>query len=204
MKIDVSDRWSPSDRDTYFVTNYTETREAINITTRHGKGEIIPVQTLDDFLNDNNKISGASAFNGNYGKEFEFVINGKDSSRNELLFEGLQCKEGKCPAPVLNDGIELEEKERKWSDPTSWGGVLPKEGEDVEIKATWNMILDKSPPALGSLIINGRLTFLDEKDITLKAKNIWVQTGQLYIGADTPFTHNAKIELLGMTEDDTV
>jgi cell migration-inducing and hyaluronan-binding protein len=209
MKVEVSERWTPEDRDIYFVTNYTDHREAFDVTTKYGdrkEGEKIEVQTLDDFLNDNNKICGANAFNGNYGKEFEFVINGKDSTRNKLLFEGLRCKEGKCPEIEDNDGIPLEDKYRKWSDPASWGGKLPKAGESVEIEATWNMLLDiPNPPALDSLVINGRLTFQDEMDITLKAKNIWVQAGQLYIGtADAPFTHNAKIELLGMTEDDTV
>jgi hypothetical protein len=79
----------------------------------------------------------------------------------------------------------LEKEYRLWSDPVSWGGVVPKAWDSVEIKPTWNMLLDiPNPPPLTSLTINGRLTFKDGKDVTLKAKNIWVQSGQLYIGAD--------------------
>ena len=67
------------------------------------------------------------------------------------------------------------------------------------------MLLDiPNPPVLNSLKINGRLTF-DDKDITLQARNIWVQSGQLYIGTkEKPFEHEAKIVLLGDTHDDTV
>lgn len=65
-----------------------------------------------------------------------------------------------------------------------------------------------NPPALNSLTINGRLTFDDKEDvgdITLQAHTIWVQSGQLYIGTkDKPFEHEAKIVLLGHTEDATV
>jgi hypothetical protein len=207
MRVEVSERWEETDLDTYFVTNYTDYREAIRITRDYSgdwDADEIPAMDLDAYL-EGGLSSGASAFNGNYGKDFEFVINGKNPENNQLLFEGLRCKSGTCPAPVLNDGILLEEKERLWSDPTSWGGVLPKAGDDVEIEATWNMRLDvPNPPALNSLTINGRLTF-DDKDITLQAHTIWVQSGQLYIGTkDKPFEHEAKIVLLGHTEDATV
>jgi hypothetical protein len=139
-------------------------------------------------LESDNLLSGDNAFNGRYGKEFEFVINGKDSSRNELLLRGQRCLNDECPVPEINDGILLEKDYRLWSDPVAWGGVVPKAGDSVEIKATWNMLLDiPNPPPLASLTINGRLTFKDHQDVgdvTLRAKNIWVQSGQLYIGAD--------------------
>jgi hypothetical protein len=69
------------------------------------------------------------------------------------------------------------------------------------------MLLDVTSPALiNSLTINGRLTFSPEVgDITLRAKNIWVQAGQFYIGtAEAPFPHNAKVILVGMQDDPTV
>jgi hypothetical protein len=36
MKLDVSDRWQQDDLDTYFVTNYTDYREAINVKSHYG------------------------------------------------------------------------------------------------------------------------------------------------------------------------
>lgn len=33
MEMEVSERWQPSDLNTYFVFNFTETREAVNITS---------------------------------------------------------------------------------------------------------------------------------------------------------------------------
>jgi hypothetical protein len=128
MQVEVSERWEETDLDTYFVTNYTDYREAIRITRDYSgdwEADEIPAMDLDDYLAVAKEVaaaeeegrspetvlsSGASAFNGNYGKDFEFVINGKNPENNELLFEGLRCKSGTCPAPVLNDGILLEEK----------------------------------------------------------------------------------------------
>jgi hypothetical protein len=44
MKLEVSERWTPQDHDLHFVTNYTDYREAIAITTNYdSKGEPIPV-----------------------------------------------------------------------------------------------------------------------------------------------------------------
>ena len=50
-----------------------------------------------------------------------------------------------------------------WSDPASWpGGTLPREGDDVTVQSSDNMLLDISPPALGSLRIEGRLVVSDD------------------------------------------
>jgi hypothetical protein len=157
---------------------------------------------LEDFMR-GGLDSGDNSLNS-AAKEFEFVINGKNPERNNLLFEGIRCI-GECDTPEIDDGILLEKDYRKWSEASSWDNGVPKEGDDVEIKATWNMLLDvANPPKFKSLRINGRVTFAD-KDITLQAHNIWVQAGQIYIGtADKPFEHEAKIVLLGETEDDTL
>ena len=55
----------------------------------------------------NGLVSGDNAFNGSYpdeyGREFNFVINGKgkEDKKNKLRIEGLRCLEGPCPVPVL-------------------------------------------------------------------------------------------------------
>jgi hypothetical protein len=145
---------------------------------------------LDDFKESTDLLSGDNAFNSEFGKNFEFVINGKDKSRNELVFKGIRCTEGNCPDPDDNDDDELELEFRYWSKQEDWGenGAVPQEGDTVEIKPTWNMVLDISTPALTKLVINGRLTFQDDKDITLRAKQVWVQSGELIIGSpEAPF-----------------
>ena len=39
MKVEVSERWEEIDRDIYFNTNFTDTREAINVTAQYGIGD---------------------------------------------------------------------------------------------------------------------------------------------------------------------
>jgi hypothetical protein len=108
----------------------------------------------------------------------------------------------------MNDGILLEPEYRLWSNPLSWEGKgIPEEGDDVEITGTWNMLLDiANPPQFNSVTINGRLTFSPEiGDIEFRAKNIWVQAGQFYIGTEEePFPNSAKVIMMGMQDDPTV
>jgi len=53
---------------------------------------------------------------------------------------GLRCL-GSCMAAI--EEVVVEDTVRYWSDTASWpSGVLPVEGEDVEILSGWNMILD--------------------------------------------------------------
>jgi hypothetical protein len=57
--------------------------------------------------------------------------------------------------------------------------VIPVEGDEVEIIPGANMILDIETPALYSLTINGRLTFLndeeDPKNLTINTKSIYIR-----------------------------
>ena len=49
-----------------------------------------------------------------------------------------------------------------WSDPATWPGkILPQEGDDVIIQEGDTVLLDISPPALGSLKIYGQLLLRD-------------------------------------------
>ena len=104
--------------------------------------------------------------------------------------------------------VELEEGQRLWSDPESWGGTLPGEGDDVEISSGWNMVLDLAEtPVYASLTINGRLSFLDynNTDIHLRARKIFVRAGEFFIGtAEQPFSANATITLSGPQDSPTL
>jgi len=63
------------------------------------------------------------------------------------------------------------------------------------------MILDlEETPILNSLVINGRLSFLqfEEQNIHLRSKTIFVRAGEFFIGSEElPFESEAKITLVG-------
>jgi hypothetical protein len=95
LLVEVSERWQPEDKPIFFNTNYTDFREGMNITTGYGSGQQIHEGGLrkDGMLSldfdDDTLESGENAFNGtypdgDYGREFNFVINGKNPARNKL------------------------------------------------------------------------------------------------------------------------
>ena len=54
----------------------------------------------------------------------------------------------------------------KWSDPATWPNrKVPVAGDKVIIGKDKNVVLDVSPPALGGLSIDGKLTFRDRHHI---------------------------------------
>ena len=63
----------------------------------------------------------------------------------------------------------------KWSDRATWPNKkVPVAGEKVEIASGKEVILDVSPPALGGLTINGKLSFADKSDLELTTEWIMV------------------------------
>ena len=118
--------------------------------------------------------------------------------------KGYRC-DGNCLGDIEDKPIETNE--RLWSNVSSWdNGRLPLEGETVEIKSGWNMILDiAETPIVDMLYINGRLTFKNGMDINLRAKHIFVRAGELLIGTpEEPFTHKAIITLHGEKENEHI
>jgi hypothetical protein len=75
-----------------------------------------------------------------------------------MIMTGYRCI-GSCLDAIANNTIETNV--RYWSNTTSWdSGVVPIQGDSVEIKSGWNMVLDiEETPILNILYINGRLTF---------------------------------------------
>src|SRR6478735_1787730 len=94
-------------------------------------------------------------------------------------------------------------KATRWSDRGTWPSKkLPVAGEKVEIASGKEVILDVSPPALGGLTINGKLSFADKSDLELTTEWIMVH-GELAIGSEaTPFTHKATITLSDNVKDE--
>src|SRR5690349_147213 len=81
-----------------------------------------------------------------------------------------------------------------WSDPNSWPNrKVPVEGDKVTIGRDKEVILDVSPPALGGLSIDGKLTFSNDADLELTTEWIMLH-GELAIGSEaSPHTRNATI-----------
>jgi hypothetical protein len=87
-----------------------------------------------------------------------------------------------------------------WSDPATWGGRVPQNGEYVEIAAGTVVTLDTNTAALSGLRIEGELKAAS-KDVALTSEFIIVQ-GLFEIGsAQTPFAHRAVVTLTGNNPD---
>ena len=60
-----------------------------------------------------------------------------------------------------------------WSDPASWPNrKVPVAGDKVTIGKDRDLVLDVSPPALGGLSIDGKLTFSNDADLELTTE--WI------------------------------
>ena len=83
-----------------------------------------------------------------------------------------------------------------WSNPATWpDGKVPRAGDTVTIERGKDVLLDVSPPSLGGLRIQGKLSFSDKADIELTTESIIVY-GELEIGTEArPHTRKASITL---------
>ncbi|HXR52678.1 MAG TPA: G8 domain-containing protein [Steroidobacteraceae bacterium] len=84
----------------------------------------------------------------------------------------------------------------KWSDPASWPNrKVPAAGDKVTIGRDKDVVLDVSPPALGGLSIDGKLSFADDADLELTTEWIMLH-GELAIGTEAkPYMRKATITL---------
>jgi cell migration-inducing and hyaluronan-binding protein len=83
-----------------------------------------------------------------------------------------------------------------WSDPDTWPNrKVPVAGDKVTIARDKDVVLDVSPPALGGLSIDGKLSFSNAVDLELTTEWIMLH-GELAIGSEeNPHTRNATITL---------
>jgi cell migration-inducing and hyaluronan-binding protein len=81
-----------------------------------------------------------------------------------------------------------------WSDPNTWPNrKVPVAGDKVIIARDKEVILDVSPPALGGLSVDGKLTFSNDADLELTTEWIMLH-GELQIGTEArPHTRKATI-----------
>src|SRR5262245_59489404 len=94
-------------------------------------------------------------------------------------------------------------KQSRWSDPATWPDrKVPVAGNKVTIEKGKDVVLDVSPPALGSLTIEGKLSFADNKDLELTTEWIMVH-GELEIGTEkAPHTRQATITFTDNVKDE--
>ena len=85
----------------------------------------------------------------------------------------------------VSAGVDAAQaKATRWSDPATWPDKkVPAAGDKVSIAAGKDVILDVSPPALGGLTINGKLSFADIADLELTTEWIMLH-GELAIGTE--------------------
>jgi hypothetical protein len=98
-------------------------------------------------------------------------------------------------------GVTAQAQALRWSDPATWpNNQVPAAGDKVVIDSGREVFLDVSPPALGGLTINGKLSFADESDLALTTE--WIMVfGELQIGTEAnPFQHKATITLTDNNE----
>ena len=96
-------------------------------------------------------------------------------------------------------------KPTNWSDPATWPNrKVPVAGDKVTIGRDKEVILDVSPPALGGLSIDGKLTFSNDADLELTTEWIMLH-GELAIGSEaSPHTRNATITLTNNVKGEDV
>jgi hypothetical protein len=111
------------------------------------------------------------------------------------------------PAVLLGSAFSVvqaaEARATKWSDAATWPNrKVPAAGDKVEIASGRNVILDVSPPALGGVTINGKLTFADNADVELTTEWVMIH-GELAIGTEArPHTRKATITLANNVKDE--
>ena len=90
------------------------------------------------------------------------------------VFAVVHAQEGKSPSA----------KQTRWSDAATWPDrKVPAAGDKVTIAAGQDVVLDVSPPALGGVTIDGKLSFANNKDLELTTEWVMVH-GELEIGTE--------------------
>lgn len=90
-----------------------------------------------------------------------------------------------------------------WSNPATWGGAVPGPGAHVVVPQGRRIVLDVTPPPLGSLTVHGVLTFADQPlDLTVG----WIMVHGLFeVGTVTaPYPHRSVITLTGDLDENVM
>jgi hypothetical protein len=161
MTMTMSERWTEDDRYIRFVMNFTDVREAVNITNVN-TGQLVANDTLEIRRNNWN-LGDNLILNDTETREIHVYASANNDAERQITFLGLECLYD-CYDAV--EEVELETDIRYWSNASSWtSGAVPVEGEYVEVESGWNMYFDlEESPILDVMQVNGRLTFPDDSD----------------------------------------
>src|SRR4029078_11468021 len=101
------------------------------------------------------------------------------------------------------EGKSAAAQQMRWSDAATWPDKkVPRAGDKVTIAAGKDVVLDVSPPALGGVAIDGKLSFADNKEPELTTEWVMVH-GELEIGTEAkPHTRKATITLTNTVPDE--
>jgi cell migration-inducing and hyaluronan-binding protein len=99
-----------------------------------------------------------------------------------------------CAVIGAQEGRAQSVGQTNWSDPDTWPNrKVPVAGDKVTIARDKDVVLDVSPPALGGLSVDGKLSFSNAADLELTTEWIMLH-GELAIGSEaSPHTRNATI-----------
>ncbi len=102
-------------------------------------------------------------------------------------------------------GRSASATQARWSDPATWPSrKVPVAGDKVTIPAGKEVVLDVTPPALGSLSIDGKLSFANNADLELTTEWIMLH-GELEIGTEArPHTRKATITFTNNVKDEDI
>lgn len=209
MRVYISPLWQQDEQNVHIMTNFTDVRVAMNITTNGGRGDLIANETYlkaeEDLVSGDNVV-----YNQTEVREFNFVLNGKNlTDRSDLKIEGFRCV-WDCEQEEIEE-MACSDIAIPWSDVNSWPDqTLPVEGDEVQIPPGVRMQFDiEETPLLKSLTINGCLDFLNLPETptnrTIHAYHVYVRQGNLTIGTeDEPYAGQAEIRLYGAPDSETL
>jgi hypothetical protein len=205
LALERSKMWDTNDKPINLVFNYTFRRDEFVVSGVNGAGASFNVTNSTDLvtmnkLTDNSNLPYGTFHNNIAKKNLYMRINSYNPlnlTNNLMKVTAVQCSNNNCGL-TPPDAVPIENFVRRWSDPTNWVKV-PADGDDVEIKKGWNMLLDVVTPNLKTVTINGNLIWDPVVEfVELKAQNILVYSGRLEIGTrDSPYTKKTKVTLLG-------
>ena len=203
--VERSYMWDNTDKNINLMFNYTYRRDDFSVFGFDNTNNQFNVTnaTAISLMNDMTQTLPYGTYLNNIAKRQLYLrvtpYNPQNLLNLGININAIQCLNNDCGI-VSPGSFPAENFTRNWSDSTNWpNNLVPIDGDNVEVKAGWNMVLDVSTASLKNLTINGNLTFDYTKDnLELKAKIIFVYQGRLTIGTqDNPFLKNAKITLTG-------
>src|ERR1043165_3272181 len=106
---------------------------------------------------------------------------------------------------AAQEGRTQSVRATNWSDPATWPNrKVPAAGDKVTIPEGKNVVLDVTPPALGGLTIEGKLSFANTADVELTTEWIMLH-GELAIGTEaSPHTRKATITFTNNVKDEDI